>query len=107
MGVVTLIVVLFAGLIVFGIWMVRWQYRKAETRLREWAQQHHYQILETESANPIGTGPMARSGNKQVMFRVTLSDGSGVRRRALVKVGSESIGVLGGDVVVEWEPSRE
>jgi hypothetical protein len=38
------------------------------------------------------------------MYRVTVSDADGVRRRALVKIGSEAAGVLADRLVVEWEP---
>ena len=99
---IAFMVVLFAVGITFGIWMFRWQYRKAETQLQRWAERSNYQLLDKEDANPYGTGPMTRSGNKQVMYRVTLSD-RGVRRRALVKLGSPTVGMLADDVVVEWE----
>jgi hypothetical protein len=34
---------------------VRWQYRTAEARLQQWAEQSHYQVLSREPANPYGT----------------------------------------------------
>jgi hypothetical protein len=46
---------------------------------------------------------MARSGNKQVMYRVTIPDQNGLRRSAVVKIGSPTLGVLADDLVVEWE----
>jgi hypothetical protein len=97
---------LFGGCIGFGIWMFRWQYSKADRLVTAWAQRSHYQILTKESANPLGTGPMARGGsNKQVMCRVTLLDSQGTRRHALVKVGSEASGVLSDNLTVTWEES--
>jgi hypothetical protein len=41
------------------------------------------------------------------MYRVTVLDVNGQRRRALVKIGSEAMGVLAEELVVEWEPDRE
>ena len=103
MAMIAFMVVLFAGGISAGVWMFRWQYRKAESQLQSWARRSNYQVLDKQKANPFGTGPMARSGNKQVMYRVTISDESGARRSALVKIGSPTLGVLDDDLVVEWE----
>lgn len=100
---IAFMVVLFAVGITFGIWMFRWQYRKAELQLQRWAERSNYQLLDKESANPFDTGPMTRSGNKQVMYRVTIADQNGVRRRALVKLGSPTTGMLSDDLIVEWE----
>jgi hypothetical protein len=105
MALIIVAVLLFGSLAWFGFWMFGWQYRKAEAGLQAWARRHHYQVVAKELANPIGTGPKAaRASNKQVMYRVTVSDASGVQRRALLKIGSESMGVLSNELVVEWEP---
>ncbi|MDB4975560.1 MAG: hypothetical protein JWN48_3901 [Myxococcaceae bacterium] len=100
-------VIFFGSFIAFGVWMIRWQYKTADQRLVAWAEKLHYQVLDKEPANAMGTGPMSRSGNKQVMYRVTVLDAAGVRRRALVKIGSVSMGVLGDDLSVQWEEGAE
>jgi hypothetical protein len=94
---------LFAVVIGSGILMYRWQYRTADAKLHRWAQQFHYTVVEKHGANPLGTGPLARSGNKQVMYRVTVEDASGARRCALVTIGGRMTGVLSDELSVEWE----
>ena len=106
MAMVALIASLFACGIAIGVWVFRWQYRRADSQLQSWARRSNYQVLEKRKANPLGTGPMARSGNKQVVYRVTLSDENGVLRGALVKIGSPTFGVLADDLVVEWENGK-
>jgi hypothetical protein len=93
------------GAIWYGVWSVRWQYRTADARLQQWAEQAHYQVLDKERANPYGTGPMSGRGgsNKQVMYRVTVRDADGREKRGLVKVGSKWVGVHSHDLVVEWD----
>lgn len=96
--------VVFGVLIAAGIYMYRWQLRKADSLLEEWAERSQLRILAKERANPPGTGPDAmRAANKQVMYRVTLVDAEGVERRGLVKLGTESTGVLSERVEVLWD----
>jgi hypothetical protein len=95
---------LFGALLAVGFWMFRWQYRRAEAKLADWVRKSNYQLIQKEPGNPFGTGPKAaRAHNKQIMYRVIVSDTNGVRRRALVKIGSEAAGVLADRLVVEWE----
>lgn len=100
---IAIAVVMVSAFIWFARWMVRWQFARADERLHEWAAKQHYQVLDKERANTMGTGPMTRSGNKQVMYRVTLSDANGAKRRALLKIGSKTMGVTSDELVVEWE----
>ena len=102
------IAVLFAGGISFGIWMYRWQYRTAETRVQRWAEQGHFTVLDRQDANPFGTGPKSgkAGNNKQVMYRVVVTDAQGARRSAEIKVGSPAFGVMSEDFVVEWDDTR-
>jgi hypothetical protein len=95
----TLFIVVFG----FGIWMYRWQYRTADAKLQRWARERHYKVVDKEGANPLGTGPLARSGNKQVMYRVTVEDAEGVRKRALITIGGRTMGVLSDELSVTWE----
>lgn len=94
---------LFVVVVGSGIWMYRWQYRKADEKLQRWAQRLNYRIVHKQGANPLGTGPLARSGNKQVMYRVTIEDADGVRKRALISIGGRMTGVLSDDFNVKWE----
>ncbi|MDB4989511.1 MAG: hypothetical protein JWN04_4689 [Myxococcaceae bacterium] len=104
LGIVIRAIVVFGSVLGFGIWLMRVQYRKADARLEEWAQRSRYRVLEKESANPYNTGPKpAHASNRQVMYRVTVEDAQGVKRRALVKIGSVTIGTLADDFSVEWE----
>lgn len=94
---------LFSLVLGSGIWMYRWQYRAADAKLQHWAQRLNFRIVAKEGANPLGTGPLTRSGNKQVMYRVTVEDANGARRRALVTIGGRIAGVLSDEVSVKWE----
>lgn len=94
---------LFTLVIGSGIFMYRWQWRTADAKLQRWAAGLNYKVVEKEGANPFGTGPMARSGNKQVMYRVTVEDANGVRKRALVTIGGRMVGVLSDELSVQWE----
>jgi hypothetical protein len=97
-------VVLFVGAIGFAIWMIRWQFRTADTRVERWAEEQGYRLVDKQSANPAGTGPMySRGRNTQVMYRVVVEDTRGARRRALITIGSKTRGVLADDFNVEWE----
>lgn len=101
--------VLLTGAICFAVWINRWQFAKADARLAQWAQQNGFRILDKQNANPAGTGPMAARGttNTRVMYRVLVEDSQGARRRALIKVGSESRGVLSDDFAVAWEDAAK
>jgi hypothetical protein len=101
------VILLFGSVIGVGGLVYRWQFRTADAQLGAWARRWRYQILEKEPANPFGTGPKAaRGSNKQVMYRVTLSNEAGARRRALIKIGSTRLGVLENALVVEWDDGQ-
>lgn len=101
---IALMVLPFALVLSLGLYMLRWQYRTAEARLKEWAESSQLTLIEQHRANPPGTGPMARSANnKQVIFRVVVSTPSGERRSAIVRVGSPAAGVLSQNLAVEWQ----
>lgn len=96
------------GAICFAVWMIRWQFRAADARLERWAHEKGYRIVDKQSANPAGTGPMyGRGYNTQVMYRVTVEDVRGERQRALIKIGSTKRGVLADDFSVEWETAAK
>ncbi len=98
---------LICGVVIaFGIYSYRSQYRRADELVLRWAAQNNYEILDKEDANPPGTGPKDRyASNKQVMYRVTVRDGQGRRKRALLKLGDKLVGTMkDDDLSVEWEP---
>jgi hypothetical protein len=98
-------VVIFGGVLALGIFMLRWQYRRGEQLLDQWARQHSYRVVESEERTAPGDGPMNRfAKNKQIVYQVKLVDEAGQTRRARVKVGSPETGVLSDHVSVEWEP---
>jgi hypothetical protein len=99
--------ILFAAIVVVGVYTVRSQYQRADDLLERWAKDHGYQVAEKRRANPIGTGPMQRSGNKQVFYDVVLVDVTGQRKSATVRLGSETIGTLSTDMRVEWKPGSD
>lgn len=93
--------------ITFGVYMLRWQYRTAEARLRSWAEKSAYNLIEQRRANPAGTGPMTRSTtNKQIIYCVVIATASGDRRSALVRIGSPAAGVLSKELSVEWQDGQ-
>ena len=97
------IVLLFVSVLVFGWWVYRWQYQRADTILEEWAQGNSFKIVEKQKAN-FGTGPEAvRSGDKRVQYRITVLDENGRRRTGLAIIGSETAGTLSDQIVVEWD----
>jgi len=99
-----LIGTLFVAVALFGWWMFRWQYNKADTMLDNWAAQNDYVIVEKADGNPSGTGPKDRyAGNKQIMYRVVVKDSKGETKSGLVKLGSESSGTLSDQASVEWD----
>lgn len=94
--------VLFSTVIATGVWLYRMQYRMADAKLLQWSREFHYSILDKQRANPFGTGPgVLRASDKRIRFRVLVEDAHGVRRRAIVTIGSRLTAM--GDLVVEWE----
>lgn len=97
--------VLFGAVLAFGVYMFRWQQRTGEAMLRDWAARERLRLLESQPANPIGTGPMNRSAaDKRLVYRITVEDQAGRHRRGTVRVGLPGSGVLSENVSVEWEP---
>jgi len=100
---VALIGSLFAVVLLFGIWMVRWQYREADAMLDRWARASGYELLERER-DDSSTGPMAsRSSSRQVVYHVVVKDEKGRRRTGRVVCGGKSTGVLDNKVSVRWD----
>jgi hypothetical protein len=91
------------GLTTLAIVMVRAQFRRADQLLTVWAERHGFVVVTKEGANPPGTGPLQRSGDKRVMLRVRVRDGAGNEKTGLFRAGSATTGTLSDDVSVEWE----
>jgi hypothetical protein len=98
-------VMIFGGVLALGILMLRWQYRRGEELLEQWARQHSYRVIEREERTAPGDGPMNRyARNKQIVYSVKLVDDTGRIRHARVRIGSPETGVLSERVSVEWDP---
>lgn len=101
---IILIVLLFIAVLLFGWWMFKWQYQKADSLLDDWATKNNYTILEKQDANPSGTGPMDRYGsNKQVMYKIIVKNQAGETRSGIIKIGSEKTGTLSDEIEVIWD----
>lgn len=96
--------ILLFGLAILGWWWsVRWQYRRADEMLADWAARNGYTVGTKEDASPSGTGPKGtRTGTKRIVYRVSFVGQNGSARQALVTLGSYSAGVLSPEVSVEW-----
>jgi len=102
---VIMAIVILGGVLALGVFMYRWQYAKGEQMLRAWADRQHLRLLESEVANPPGTGPMDRNAsNKQIVYRIRAADASGKVRSGTVRLGSAGTGVISDDVHVDWDP---
>lgn len=100
---ILLLAVVFGGVLIFALWMIRWQYSKADVLLDNWATQNHYKLLEKENAN-FGDGPLGRRGAKtQVKYRIKVEDENGTIKTGLAYLGGENVGVLSNEVKVEWD----
>ena len=97
------LVVVFGGILFLGIWMVRWQYSKADRLLEDWAAHNGYKLLEKENAN-FGDGPLGRRGAKTyVKYCIKAEDVNGRMKTGIAYLGSENTGVLSDEVKIEWD----
>jgi lipopolysaccharide export LptBFGC system permease protein LptF len=95
---------LFVAVALFGWWVFRWQYNRADVLLDQWAHENNYTVIDKLDANPSGTGPKDRwAKNKQIMYRVTVKDSDGNTKSGVVKLGSEHSGTISDQVTVEWD----
>lgn len=100
---ILLVPLAFVAFIGFGIWMYRWQYRRADELLRRWAAEHAFEVLEKVKANPLYTGPghwAAR--DKRVVYRIAVKDSGGHAKHGVARLGEVATGTLGDKVEVEW-----
>jgi hypothetical protein len=76
---------LFVGTAILLGW--RWRYRRAESRLRQWAERFDYHIVDRSyRLFRRGSFYWTSSGNQDV-FRIVVVDGAGNRRSGWVRFG--------------------
>lgn len=98
-------ILIFGSVVALGIMMLRWQFRKGEQLLDQWARQHGFEVIERTERTPPGAGPMNRyAANKQIVYAVRVRNESGRVRTATVRVGSPEMGVMSDEISVEWDP---
>jgi hypothetical protein len=101
---ILMMVVVFGLVGAYGWWVIKWQYKKADRLLENWARQNGFTILRKERANPWRTGPgVLYAKNTQVIYRVVAQDAEGKKKTGLVKIGSPTFGVLSDEVEAEWD----
>ena len=93
----------FAFTAIIVVIALRWIYRKADERLKGWAQENGYHILEQQH-RAIARGPFfwSATGN-QAVFRVRVQDTAGYPRSGWVRVGNWWSGILSDEVEVRWD----
>lgn len=98
-----LMAVLFVGFLIFAVWLMRWQFNKADRLLKNWARENNYRILEKQNAN-FGDGPAGtRQSSSQVKYQIVVIDSKDQRKSGLVTVGSKNLGTLSDEIVVGWD----
>ncbi len=100
---IVLIAALFAVFLIFAVWLVRWQFNKADRLLENWAGENEYRIVEKRNAN-FGDGPAGtRQASSQVKYRIVVVDENNQRKSGLAIVGSVNLGTLSDEVTVAWD----
>jgi hypothetical protein len=100
---IILLIIVFGGVLIFGWWMIRWQYSKADSMLDNWATQNNYKVLEKTDAN-VGDGPMGRRGASTfVKYRIKVQDPEGKIKTGIIILGNENTGVLSDEIKVNWD----
>jgi len=98
-----LVAALFAVFLIFAVWLMRWQFNKADRLLENWARENNYRILEKQNAN-FGDGPAGtRQSSSQVKYRIVVLDGGNRRKSGLVTIGSKNLGTLSDEIAVGWD----
>jgi hypothetical protein len=106
MNSVQILIITLPFVLIFAlfVWLVRWQYARADALLDQWVEQNQYHVLKKEEITPAGTGPRGnRYGVKQVVYRVLVSDAAGQKKTARITLGSRQAGIISDEVRVEWE----
>ena len=94
---------LFLLLIVVAVISIIWTYSRADDLLDRWASSNGYQLLHKEQRS-LRTGPYFwRHSRGQLVYYVTITDHSGERRSAYVRLGGWWMGLWSEDVDVTWD----
>lgn len=97
------IILLFGAVLVFGWYLLNWQYSKADRMLEKWADQNSLKVIEKESAN-FGDGPIGRRGSATfVKYRIKTVDSGGRERNGVITLGNENTGVLSDEIRISWD----
>jgi hypothetical protein len=84
----------------------RWQFRKAESRLKKWAEQSGYRIID-RSYRLLFRGPFLWTSVKgQAVYGVHIEDQDGRQRQGWVRFGSWWWGMWSDRVDVLWDEPR-
>lgn len=97
------IVILFAAFVIFAVWLMRWQFNKADRLLESWASENKCRILEKQNAN-FGDGPVGRrQASSQVKYRIVVLDENNQRKSGSAIIGSKNLGTLSDEVTINWD----
>jgi hypothetical protein len=89
--------------VLLGIGVLIFHYRRAGSILDNWAAENGYRILESE-LRWSGRGPFFfTTARGQEVYRVTVEDQGGTIRRGYVRCGSYFFGMLSDKAEVRWD----
>ena len=97
--------VVFAAIaiLVLGVLIINWQFKKARRLIDEWTARNGYRIL-NRRFQLFWRGPFWwRSSKGQMVYRVTVQDRDGNTRKAWIRCGGFFAGLLSDQVSVEWD----
>ena len=90
-------------LFVVAVASIAWSYSRADDLLHRWVSSNGYQLLHKEQRS-LRTGPYFwRHSRGQLVYYVTITDHTGGRRSAYVRLGSWWAGLWSEDIDVIWD----
>ena len=99
----TAVLVMVALAVLVGITACVWHFSRSRGLLRQWAEDNRYE-LEDVSYCWLWRGPYTlRSGESHTVYRVTVRDDNGRRRRGWVRCGGWFFGLLSNKTDVRWD----
>lgn len=99
--VVFIVVILAIAVVSLCLW--RWQIRRSEELIRQWAAMNGCRIVE-QTHQWFRRGPFWwRTTKGQMVYRVIVEDRDGNIRRGWIRCGGWFLGLLSDDIAVEWE----
>ena len=94
------------GMPVLIVVQLRWNFRRAESRLKKWAEQSGYRIID-RSYRLFCCGPFFWSEKGQAVYRVRIEDREGQQRQGWVRFGSWWWGLWSERVDVLWDETGD